>query len=409
MQLQYRIIRGKEELTGNLIEFSLYGAKILVECGKSLRSSAALTETERIVLTTRYDAVIVTHNHADHNGLIHLVDKKIPVYSGRISREIFCLQHAGADVSNFRTYYDGAPFYVGSIRITPYLCDHSAPDSYMLLIEGNGKSILYTGDFRSHGRKSFDALLERFPKKIDTVITEGTNFFLGKTFGERALEKKLTDLFNHTEKPVFVIASTTNIDRIVSAYKASARSGRDFLVDIEEERILEIMGASVPKAKTFDKVKVYYPKSITDFSSFCDVRKKSVSIRALAPKTDYVMMVKTSTLPYLRKLAKLGDNLKGATLVYSLWSGYLETDGMQKFIAGVKKLGMNVVNLHASGHADKTTVMRLLMRCCPNEVVWVHTPFENFDYKKYPFLHYERRSFSNKAKEIEKYENFNNE
>lgn len=219
----------------------------------------------------------------------------------------------------------------------------------------------------------------------------------------------MTDLFNHTEKPVFVIASTTNIDRIVSAYKASARSGRDFLVDIEEERILEIMGASVPKAKTFDKVKVYYPKSITDFSSFCDVRKKSVSIRALAPKTDYVMMVKTSTLPYLRKLAKLGDNLKGATLVYSLWSGYLETDGMQKFIAGVKKLGMNVVNLHASGHADKTTVMRLLMRCCPNEVVWVHTPFESFDYKKYPFLHYGRRNVSNKAKEIEKYENFNNE
>lgn len=401
MQLQYRIIRGKEELTGNLIEFSLYGAKILVECGKSLRSSEALTETERIVLTTRYDAVIVTHNHADHNGLIHLVNKQIPVYMGRISRDIFCLQHSDADVSNFRTYYDGVPFYVGNIRITPYLCDHSAPDSYMLLIEGNDRSILYTGDFRSGGRKSFDALLDRFPKKIDTVITEGTNFFSDKKFGERALERKLTDLLNHTEKPVFFITSTTNIDRIVSIYKASARSRLDFLVDIEEESILEIMGKSVPKAKTFDKVKVYYPKSITDFSSFCDVRKKSVSIRTLALKTDYVMMVKTSTLPYLRKLASLGNNLKGATLVYSLWSGYLETDGMRKFIAGIKKLGINMVNLHASGHADKTTVMRLLMRCCPREVVWVHTPFERFDDKKYLFRYYEEQTVSNKTKEIE--------
>ena len=379
MQLQYRILRGERELTGNLIEFSLYNTKILVECGKSLCSSPSLTETEQIVLTTRYDAVIVTHNHADHNGLVHLVNKQIPVYMGRISRELFCLQHAGTDVSNFCTYYDGVPFCVGNIRITPYFCDHSAPDSYMLLIEGNGKSILYTGDFRATGRKSFDALLDRFPEKIDTVIAEGTNFFSYKVFGERALEQKLTDVLNHTGKPVFLIASTTNIDRIVSVYKACVRSGREFLIDIEEERILEIMGETVPKAKTFGKVKVYYPKPITKELPFCDVREKSVAIRTLVAKTDYVMLIKTSTLPYLKKLANLGADLKGATLVYSLWTGYLETAMMQRFIAEIKQLGMNVVKLHASGHADKNTIKKLLIRCCPNEVVWVHTPFEKFD------------------------------
>ena len=52
---------------------------------------------------------------------------------------------------------------------------------------------------------------------------------------------------------------------------------------------------------------------------------------------------------------------------------------MQRFIAEIKQLGMNVVKLHASGHADKNTIKKLLIRCCPNEVVWVHTPFEKFD------------------------------
>jgi len=56
----------------------------------------------------------------------------------------------------------------GPFTVTPIPTDHSAFDAYMLLIEGAGKRILYTGDFRCHGRKrSFvDKLTSRagFPK-----------------------------------------------------------------------------------------------------------------------------------------------------------------------------------------------------------------------------------------------------
>lgn len=41
---------------------------------------------------------------------------------------------------------------IGDIKVTPYLCDHSAFDSYMLLCESKDETVLYTGDFRSNGR-----------------------------------------------------------------------------------------------------------------------------------------------------------------------------------------------------------------------------------------------------------------
>ena len=63
---------------------------------------------------------------------------------------------------------------IGDITVTPFRCDHSAYDAYMYLAEADGEKVLYTGDFRSHGRQDFEKLLQALPK-VDTLITEGTS------------------------------------------------------------------------------------------------------------------------------------------------------------------------------------------------------------------------------------------
>ena len=372
------ILRGENELTGNLIEIEYNYTKLLVECGKSLEGDKkTLSDVEVQVLSTKYDAIVISHNHLDHNGLISKVNKAIPVYMGRISLEIYKVQNKKEDYSNYKTYYDGCPFKVGDITITPYLCDHSAPDSYMLLFENSCEKILYTGDFRSKGRKNFNDLLDRFPSKIDMLITEHTNQNGKKCYSEKTVENKVSELIKSTSKPVFVLCPTTNIDRIVSMYKASVKNKFEFFVDIEQEKILEIFSSSVPNAKTFKNVKVYYPRRTKDFSGFVDVKNKSISINEIASLSNYLMIVKTSTLPYLRKLIKLGADLNGATLVYSMWSGYKENDNMKKFLNEIESFGVNVETIHASGHADSKTIKTLAERVNPNEIRIVHTRGEN--------------------------------
>jgi ribonuclease J len=76
-----------------------------------------------------------------------------------------------------------------------------------VLIEVHGKGILYSGDFRTHGRKS--ALTERLmaapPKNVDVLLMEGTNLGSDKACTtESNLEDAFVDLFRSTADRVFV-------------------------------------------------------------------------------------------------------------------------------------------------------------------------------------------------------------
>ena len=44
---------------------------------------------------------------------------------------------------------------IKDISITPFLTDHSVPDSYAFLVKADGKSLFYSGDFRTGGRKKY--------------------------------------------------------------------------------------------------------------------------------------------------------------------------------------------------------------------------------------------------------------
>jgi len=61
---------------------------------------------------------------------------------------------------------------LGPFTVTPYLVDHSAFDSYAMVVEAAGRRLMYTGDLRGHGRKSrlFEEMLARPPAQIDTLL-----------------------------------------------------------------------------------------------------------------------------------------------------------------------------------------------------------------------------------------------
>ena len=73
------------------------------------------------------------------------------------------------------TFRGGEAFTIGNIHIRPLVIDHSAVDSYMFVIEAEGKRVLYTGDFRMHGLRHhvLHKLVDTYIGEIDVLITEG--------------------------------------------------------------------------------------------------------------------------------------------------------------------------------------------------------------------------------------------
>ena len=224
--MKVNIIRGKNQIGGNIIEISTEKTKILLDAGLELDGGNTLPDIRGLFDYAGYDAIFVSHYHSDHLGLVYRAHKGISVYMGEGCYKIV----SASDRYKKRESITPKGFLrhrqkivIGDITVTPFLCDHSAFDSYMLLCEAYGESVLYTGDFRSNGRKPFEWLLNSLPRKVDKLICEGTTLsregYVPQT--ETALEEKASKLFSETRGPVFVLQSSVNIDRIVTMYCAA--------------------------------------------------------------------------------------------------------------------------------------------------------------------------------------------
>ena len=244
--LNIKIHRCTEEIGGNCIEISTKKNRVIFDFGmplvesdksafnfnkyKSLSISELIKKKILPKIKGFYpdnnkpvDAIVISHPHLDHYGFMNFVQGNIPVYIGAAAKELIEISNIFTPMNvllkNSNYYEHRKIFNIGDIKITPYLNDHSAFDAYSFLIEGDGKRIFYSGDFRAHGRKEalFTELVQNPPKDIDYLMMEGTN--IGRTKknkSEKDIELELANLFKNSEKINLVYQAGQNIDRIVS-------------------------------------------------------------------------------------------------------------------------------------------------------------------------------------------------
>jgi len=374
-ELNYTILRGGDKIGGNIITVWTDDANILVEFGKELdNNSSTLTELEKDIVNTKFDACFITHYHGDHAA--NISELTCPVYMGKKCKAVMETMAAHRQVKlpkDIRTFDDGEVILINGVRVTPYLCDHSALDSYMFKFERYPyETILYTGDWRTNGRKSFGALLKKLPTDIDVLITENTNAnraFARKT--EEDLEREAVKVFNSTDKPIFILQSTTNFDRVVSFYKAANTAKRKFYIDGYQSKLCKSAGEKIPSADTHTNVEAVVDLTSKSYPAVKHIKKQR-TYTSVAKESNYVMLIRQSHIEHLKKMVENGANFDGSILVYSMWSGYKETESMKAFLAEIKKLGINEVTLHASGHADAVSIDKLIKHTNPKQIEYVH-------------------------------------
>lgn len=386
--------RGNNQIGGSIIEVSSGTTKILLDAGLELEAEedAPLPNVEGLFDYPSYDSVFFSHNHPDHIGLAQAIHSDIPLYVGEKALSVMqtISTYLGKPLGfKSKTYQNEVPITVGDMKITPYLIDHSAFDAYMLLVEVENETLLYSGDFRSTGRKSFEAALNRLPTKVDTLICEGTNLGLKRkpSVSEEALEQQAVELFRKHKGPVFVLQAASNIDRIVTMYRAAKRSDRIFIEDLF---MAEIAGAAAPSIPnpTFDDVRVfvdrYYDEGHPRYESFNKYGPKKIG-RAEIASNRFVLCIRPSMKGLLRSLSKKMD-FDGGLMIYSMWNGYKAKPEVDAFLELSRDLGLNEVALHNSGHADIETIEALVAYVNPNQIIPVHTENANWWYEKYPTL-----------------------
>ena len=379
-RLTINILRGGNQIGGNLIQVTCDSTSILLDAGETLEGDHCIPpKAACLVAPGGYDAIFLSHTHRDHMGLADQAHPSIPLYMGGRAYEI--LKAANAYLGrNFPIpagfLESGRPIRVGALTVTPYLCDHSAFDSYMLLVEGGGQSLLYTGDFRGHGRKSFASLLERLPQRVDFLICEGTSISRPEPAcrSEADLEKHAVDWLQRRPGPAFVVQAATNLDRLVTFYRAAKRTGRLFLEDLYQAEVASAAGPSIPQPGRYPDVRVFLPAKVRA-ESWRYQRLRAYAAARISREqipSNSVICIRPSMQGWLEKLAQRLP-LTEAVLFYSLWGGYRAKPEMAAFLARCRELGAEEVSLHSSGHATPEQLRHLIHHLHPGKVIPVHT------------------------------------
>lgn len=398
--MKITIHRGANEIGGSCVEITSTTTRILLDMGLPLDpagSSAGKTMPVQAggkglppsldFRHTKIDAVLISHPHKDHFGLLPMLPTDVPIYMSRGCKTLIGIathfNQVGQVLNRFEIIKSWEKISIGNISITPYLADHSAIDAFSFLIESEQKRIFYTGDLRAHGRKKilFDTLLLHPPENIDYLVLEGT--MLGRTrercMEEAELEEELVRLFKEHQALFLVNCSSQNIDRLVSLFRACVRSGRQLVIDPYTAYILAEIHKVHDTVPNWDwnNVRVFFtPNSHTHLLAKDKTLYKFISAKITIEEIQderHRLVFKMNRMN--RDILKNKMMLPGAQLIWSVWNEYYNAEE-----AFWKAQNITPIFLHTSGHAHLEDLQRLVNALKPGAIIPIHT-FHKMQYQ----------------------------
>ncbi|MBQ8626519.1 MAG: MBL fold metallo-hydrolase [Agathobacter sp.] len=424
-----KIHRGTSQIGGTITEIFTENTHIFIDFGSELTvkpEESTDNNMIQMINNAECDAVLFSHYHGDHVGLLEYIptkdirEKEITLGMGKVARQVLVnIQKTLADNKTMESeerqkhkklldllrddnrwlnFMDAltvgneqsSTFNIGDFHVTTIRVDHSAYDSYMFVIEAEGKCIVHTGDFRVHGRLGegfFDRLKEFMAdKKVDVLLMEGT--MLGRLdeepMSEGELHKKAVNLLMKSEnKYAFLICSSTNMESLASFHKAvlisnsiKEKSGnrdckRAMYVNHYVKEQMDLFASAEPDITWgFNKANPFEQQGKINEKlgmSQMEYMKENGFLILLGKSDSYEKYIK----PFEHE---------NPLLIYSMWNGYVDDDTAATYDekwGTLYKRFKRKEKLHTSGHAVKEDLEEMIAIVKPGQaIVPIHTEFK---------------------------------
>ena len=371
--MKLRFYKNTNRIGGGITEITSHGSRIILDFGSDLPNGDAATPEPipQIDGVTNgkpdCDGIFITHYHGDHNGLLQHVLPEIPVYMGKGAKAVFSVL-CGCIDKEFLKRVEGitevdAPnkIVVGNVfSILPIRVDHSAFDAHMFVIEllQENKKILFTGDYRSHGftGKGLLPAAQKYIGKVDCIITEGTMLSRKEKNieTEYALERRAEKLMRE-ENALFVLCSSTNIDRIAALYHAAMKTGRAFVVDEYQRDVLQAVDQNCKNTPFYQCRNLFV---------YSDRHVNNDKIKKYFNDKGFCMLVRSSGNKFVKRMEPYRNN---GLLLYSIWNGYKDYGNVKGFLQAWGD--GRIENFHTSGHASTETIRELCNICSDENTI----------------------------------------
>ena len=186
--LKLRFLGGTGEVGRSAILVEANGAKVLLDYGVMLNDEPGFPMH---VPPKEVDGIIITHAHLDHSGAVPIfhIGRGVPVYATRLTFELtelllqdfinltgYYLPFEYIELQNMLSCANYVPYYkpfrIKDIKLTLLRAGH-IPGSAQVLLEAEGKRVLYTGDVNPIDTRLLKGADLNYGE-LDAIIIEST-------------------------------------------------------------------------------------------------------------------------------------------------------------------------------------------------------------------------------------------
>ena len=154
--MKIEVLRGKEHIGGTIIKVTEGETSILLDCGTMLPEIGQPKKEDNFDMESigRINAVFLSHHHGDHCGLIDKLPDEVDLYASvetvnyMNTLDMYLGRPLRLSKRNVYAMFDSESIKIGKLSVTAFHVEHSAEGAVMFLVEGGGKRLLYTGDFK---------------------------------------------------------------------------------------------------------------------------------------------------------------------------------------------------------------------------------------------------------------------
>lgn len=353
------------------------------------------------------DAVILSHAHLDHSSHISFLDERIPVYCNDTTFAILKAvqetgrRQLGSEIIDFKRRpilnYKDKPverkfvhvdkkLKINGLEIEMLPVDHSVPGATGMIIHGSDMTVAYSGDLRLHGTDG--QLTEEFvtrlgAEKPDVFLCEGTRIDEVDRNSEAYVRDTSTKLIADTSGLViadFAFKDTTRFKTFLEVAKNNKRRLAIEFKDAFYIRELSRFVSGLPDLHD-DSLLLYESKKRSGTYGERDYEQweREFLNYGNTVRADYLGAHQEEVVVALGyfDVTELIDLRPKTNSVYikSASEAFNEEQefDMQRLKAWLDHFGMGYKQVHASGHAPRDDLKKVMDMSNTKKIVPIHT------------------------------------